>query len=66
MPSPSRSNLTMPTAAESSLSHWSTVLPSILPHSTGTTCHSGRSAITIPAGVDPEVAGNPSRRQQMS
>jgi hypothetical protein len=51
-----------PDGGQSSLSHWSTVRPSIRPHSTGTTCHSGRSAITIPPEWIPRWRGNPSRR----
>ncbi len=66
MPSPSRSNLTIPIAAQSSLSHWSTDRPSIRPHSSGTTWWSGRSAITIPPEWIPRCRGNPSSRQQTS
>ena len=48
MPRPSRSNLTRPAAAQSSLSHWSTLRPGIRPHSTGQTSTTGRSQMTMP------------------
>ena len=48
MPSPSRSNFTRPTRAQSSLSHCSTVRFSIRAHSTGHTSTTGRSQMTMP------------------
>src|SRR6478752_6166693 len=48
MPSPSRSNLTSPMAAQSSLSHCTTVRSGMRPHSTGQTSTTGRSQITMP------------------
>ena len=57
MPSPSRSNFTRPIAAQSSLSHCRTLRSSIRAHSTGHTSTMGRSQITMPPGVDAEVAG---------
>ena len=47
MPSPSRSNFTKPIAAQSSLSHCSTLRFSIRAHSTGHTSAIGRSQITM-------------------
>ena len=60
MPSPSRSNLTSPAYAQSSLSHWTTVRPSIRAHSTGTTSDTGRSQITMPPEWMPRCRGKPS------
>ena len=60
MPSPSRSNLTSPAAAQSSLSHCTTVRSSIRAHSTGTTSDTGRSQMTMPPEWMPRWRGNPS------
>ncbi len=57
MPSPSRSNLTSPISAQSSLSHCKTVRPGIRPHSTGQTSITGRSHITIPPEWMPRCRG---------
>ena len=48
MPSPSRSNFTKPIAAQSSLSHCSTLRFSMRAHSTGQTSAMGRSQMTMP------------------
>lgn len=55
MPNPSRSNFTSPAAAQASLSHWSTERSFIRAHSTGTTAAMGRSQITMPPRVNPQV-----------
>ena len=60
IPRPRRSNFTRPTAAQSSLSHWSTVRPAMRAHSTGQTSTTGRSQITIPPGWMPRWRGKPS------
>ena len=57
MPRPSRSNLTSPIAAQSSLSHCRTERFSIRPHSTGQTWATGRSQITIPPEWIPRCRG---------
>ena len=59
MPSPSRSNFTSPAAAQSSLSHCTTVRPSIRAHSTGTTSATGRSQMTMPPEWMPRWRGKP-------
>src|SRR6266516_3206710 len=58
MPRPSRSNLTRPAYAQSSLSHCSTVRPGIRAHSTGHTSPTGRSQITIPPEWMPRYRGS--------
>src|SRR5215472_3855328 len=58
MPRPSRSNLTSPANAQSSLSHWSTDRPGIRAHSTGHTSPTGRSQITIPPEWMPRWRGS--------
>ena len=58
-PRPSRSNLTSPAAAQSSLSHCSTVRSSIRAHSTGHTSPTGRSQITMPPEWMPRCRGKP-------
>ncbi len=60
MPRPSRSNLTRPTAAQSSLSHCRTVRFSMRPHSTGQTSATGRSHMTIPPEWMPRWRGKSS------
>ena len=60
MPRPSRSNLTSPTAAQSSLSHCRTVRPGIRAHSTGQTSTTGRSQMTMPPEWMPRCRGKPS------
>ena len=60
IPRPRRSNFTSPTAAQSSLSHWSTVRFSMRAHSTGQTSETGRSQITMPPGWMPRWRGKPS------
>ena len=57
MPSPSRSNFTKPIAAQSSLSHCSTLRFSIRAHSTGHTSAIGRSQITMPPEWMPMCRG---------
>ena len=57
MPRPSRSNLTRPMAAQSSLSHCSTVRPGMRAHSTGHTSTTGRSQMTMPAEWMPRWRG---------
>ena len=57
IPSPSRSNLTRPTAAQSSLSHCSAVRPGCRAHSTGHTSTTGRSQMTIPPECRPRCRG---------
>ncbi len=59
-PRPKRSNFTSPAAAQSSLSHWRTVLFSMRAHSTGQTSETGRSQITMPPGWMPRWRGKPS------
>jgi len=49
-------------AAQSSLSHWSTVRPGAVAHSTGQTSTTGRSQMTIPPEWTPRCRGNPSRQ----
>src|SRR6266545_843980 len=58
MPSPSRSNLTSPTEAQSSLSHCRTVRFGMRAHSTGHTSITGRSQITMPPEWMPRCRGN--------
>ncbi len=60
MPSPSRSNFTSPMAAQSSLSHCSTLRPGMRPHSTGQTSITGRSHSTMPAEWMPRWRGRSS------
>ena len=48
IPRPSRSNFTSPAAAQSSLSHWSTLRSAMRAHSTGHTSITGRSHSTMP------------------
>ena len=60
MPSPSRSNLTSPAAAQSSLSHCSTLRPGIRAHSTGQTSTTGRSQMTMPPEWMPRCRGKSS------
>ena len=60
MPRPSRSNFTRPTAAQSSLSHWSTVRSFMRAHSTGHTSMTGRSQITMPPEWMPRWRGKSS------
>ena len=55
MPRPSRSNLTSPIAAQSSLSHCRTERFSIRPHSTGQTCGHRPVADHHSAGMDAQV-----------
>ena len=57
MPRPSRSNFTSPTAAQSSLSHCSTVRFGMRPHSTGHTSMTGRSHSTMPPEWMPRWRG---------
>ena len=57
MPRPSRSNFTSPMAAQSSLSHCSTLRPGMRPHSTGHTSTTGRSHSTMPAEWMPRWRG---------
>ena len=47
-------------AAQSSLSHWSTVRPGMRPHSTGQTSTTGRSQSTMPAEWMPRWRGRSS------
>ena len=58
IPRPSRSNFTSPTAAQSSLSHCSTVRSSMRAHSTGHTSMTGRSQITMPPEWMPRWRGS--------
>ena len=60
MPRPSRSNFTSPMAAQSSLSHCSTLRPGMRPHSTGHTSTTGRSHSTMPAEWMPRWRGRSS------
>ena len=60
MPRPSRSNFTSPTAAQSSLSHCSTVRSSMRAHSTGHTSITGRSQMTMPPEWMPRWRGKSS------
>ena len=57
MPRPSRSNFTSPAAAQSSLSHCSTVRPCMRAHSTGHTSITGRSHSTMPPEWMPRWRG---------
>ena len=57
IPRPKRSNLTKPTWAQSSLSHWITVRFSILAHSMGHTSEISLSHITIPPTWIPVCRG---------
>ena len=60
MPKPSRSNLTSPMVAQSSLSHCRTVRPGIRAGSTGQTSTIGRSQMTMPPEWMPRWRGEPS------
>src|SRR5665647_2342290 len=66
IPSPSRSNLTKPASAQSSLSHCSTVRPGIRAHSTGHTSITGRSHITMPPEWMPRWRGSRRNRSARS